>query len=224
MLYQPALSHQIKQLEDELGTKLVERTNRRCLADSGRRGISRSRDPNFRAGLIRRLEKRLGRSGRGRVAGDRCCQHRGMQHSAGTTAQFPTRVPNIAIDIREMEPGEQVEALRKETIDIGLLFLSIQDPTLDSALVSRERLIVALPTGHRAASAGKVRLRDLESETFLIPRQQPVPGFHELVLNTPEQAECLLLACSRLDCFRPRCFSWQDNSESPWCRSRFNST
>jgi DNA-binding transcriptional LysR family regulator len=83
-----------------------------------------------------------------------------------------------------MEPGEQVEALRKETIDIGLLFLSIQDPSFDSALVSRERLIVALPKGHRAASAGTVCLRDLETENFLIPRQQVVPGFHELVLNT----------------------------------------
>jgi DNA-binding transcriptional LysR family regulator len=42
---------------------------------------------------------------------------------------------------------------------------------------------MALPTGHPAASAEKIRLRDLEAETFLIPRQQPVPGFHELVLE-----------------------------------------
>jgi DNA-binding transcriptional LysR family regulator len=97
---------------------------------------------------------------------------------------FRRESPGIVIDIREMEPGEQVEALRKETIDIGMLFLSIQDPALDSVLVSRERLILALPTGHRAASADKVNLRDLESETFLIPRRQPVPGFHELVLST----------------------------------------
>lgn len=44
--------------------------------------------------------------------------------------------------------------------------------------------MVALPTGHRAAAWEKVRLRDLESETFLIPREQPVSRFHELVLET----------------------------------------
>ena len=77
-----------------------------------------------------------------------------------------------------------MNALRKESIDIGLLFLSIQDPALESVLISRERLIAAIPTGHPAASREKVHLRDLAEETFLIPRQQSVPGFHELVLDT----------------------------------------
>jgi DNA-binding transcriptional LysR family regulator len=79
----------------------------------------------------------------------------------------------MSIDIREMEPAEQVEALRRESIDIGLLFLSIDDPALDSLVVSRERLIVALPTGHPAANEEKIRLSILEAETFLIPRSSP---------------------------------------------------
>jgi DNA-binding transcriptional LysR family regulator len=101
---------------------------------------------------------------------------------------FRRESPNIQVDIREMEPGEQVDALRKETIDVGLLFLSIQDPALDSTLISRERLVLALPTGHPAASKEHVRLRDLAGEPFLIPRQQSVPGFHELVLGTLRDA------------------------------------
>jgi len=98
--------------------------------------------------------------------------------------RFRRESPNLKIDIREMEPGEQVDALHKETIDIGLLFLSIQDPAFDSVVISREKLIVALSTGHPAASKDQVRLRDLAQETFLIPRQQSVPGYHELVLET----------------------------------------
>lgn len=97
---------------------------------------------------------------------------------------FRRQSPHLNIDIHEMEPGEQMDALTKESIDIGLLFLSIQNPAFDSTLVSRERLIVAIPTGHQAASKEKVRLAELKDETFLIPRRQPVSGFHELVLNT----------------------------------------
>jgi DNA-binding transcriptional LysR family regulator len=97
---------------------------------------------------------------------------------------FRRESPHLSIDVHEMEPGEQVDALHKESIDIGLLFLSIQDPAFESILISRERLIAAIPTGHPAASHDKVRLQDLAEETFLIPRRQSVPGFHELVLNT----------------------------------------
>jgi DNA-binding transcriptional LysR family regulator len=181
---QPALSHQIKQLEDELGTQLVERTNRRVrLTTAGEVFLARATRILEQLDQATRETARVGQGDAGSLV-----------IGAVSTAvcsilpellrSFRRESPNIAIDIREMEPGEQVEALRKETIDIGLLFLSIQDPSLDSTLVSRERLIVALPTRHRAASARTVCLRELESETFLIPRQQLVPGFHELVLNT----------------------------------------
>jgi DNA-binding transcriptional LysR family regulator len=181
---QPALSHQIRQLEEELGTQLVERSNRRVrLTAAGE---------VFRDRAVRILEQldqaaretaRVGQGEEGSlvvgVVSTAVCSVlpeilRGIRREA----------PNISIDIREMEPAEQVEALRRETIDIGLLFLAIQDSSFDSLVISRERLIVALPAGHRAAAADRVRLSDLETETFLIPRQQPVPGFHEVVLET----------------------------------------
>jgi DNA-binding transcriptional LysR family regulator len=181
---QPALSHQIRQLEEELGTKLVERTNRRVrLTAAGEVFLARAVRILEQLDQAARETARMGQGDAGSLV-------IGVVSTAVCSVlpqllrNFRRESPNIAIDIREMEPGEQVEALRKETIDIGLLFLSIQDPALDSLVVSRERLILALPTGHPAATAEKVRLRDLAAETFLIPRQQSVPGFHELVLET----------------------------------------
>ncbi len=181
---QPALSQQIRQLEEELGTELVERTNRRVrLTEAGEVFLARASRILEQMEQAARETARVGQGDAGSLV-------IGVVSTAVCSVlpellrSFRRESPNINVDIREMEPGEQVEALRKETIDIGLLFLSIQDPALDSALVSRERLIVALPTGHPAASRELVRLRDLESETFLIPRRQIVPGFHELVLDT----------------------------------------
>lgn len=181
---QPALSHQIRQLEEELGTQLVERTNRRVrLTAAGE--IFRTRV----AGILQQLDQaarettRIGQGEAGSLVA-------GVVSTAvcGVLPEIlrgmKREVPNVAIDIREMEPAEQVEALRRESIDIGLLFLAIQDSGLDSLVVSRERLIVAVPVGHPAASADQVRLNDLASETFLIPRRQPVPGFHEVVQET----------------------------------------
>lgn len=180
---QPALSHQIKQLEEELGTQLVERTNRRVrLTAAGE--VFRSRAGRILEQLDQAVREtaRLGQGEAGSlvvgVVSTAVCSVlpqilRGIRREA----------PGMSSDIREMEPAEQVEALRRETIDIGLLFLAIQDPAFDSLVIARERLIVALPTGHPAAASEKVRLSELEEETILIPRQQPVPGFHEAVLD-----------------------------------------
>jgi DNA-binding transcriptional LysR family regulator len=181
---QPALSHQIRQLEEELGTQLVERSNRRVrLTAAGEVFLARA------ARILEQLDqaaRETARVGQGE-AGSLVI---GVVSTAVCSVlpellrSFRREAPDISIDIREMEPAEQVEALRRETIDIGLLFLAIQDPAFDSVVVSKERLIVALPTGHPAAAVETVDLGDLETETFLIPRQQPVAGFHEVVLET----------------------------------------
>jgi|SRR5581483_1443947 len=181
---QPALSHQIKQLEEELGAQLVERTSRRVrLTPAGEVFLERAGRILEQVDQAVRETARMGQGDAGSlvigaVSTAVCSVLPDLLRSVRREA------PRISIDIREMEPAEQVEALRRETIDIGLLFLSIQDPAFDSMVVSRERLILALPTGHAASTAEEVRLRDLESETFLIPRQQPVTGFHEIVLDT----------------------------------------
>lgn len=180
---QPALSHQIKQLEAELGVQLVERSNRRVrLTAAGEVFLARATRILEELDRAARETARVGQGEAGNLV-------IGVVSTAvcSILPELLRRVrkesPHISIDIREMEPAEQVDALRRETIDIGLLFLAIEDSTLDSVVVSKERLILALPTGHPAA-APEVRLNDLKTETFLIPRRQPVRGFHEIVLET----------------------------------------
>jgi DNA-binding transcriptional LysR family regulator len=181
---QSALSHQIKQLEDELGVQLIARTNRRVqLTPAGEAFLVRATrlleqmDQAVRE-AARIGQGELGSLGIGVVSTAVC------SYLPAILRAFRRESPGLSIDVHEMEPSEQVDALRKESIDIGLLFLSIQDPAFESVLISRERLIAAIPTGHSAAHQEKIRLRDLAEETFLIPRQQSVPGFHELVLDT----------------------------------------
>jgi len=143
---QPALSHQIKQLEEELGTQLVERSNRRVrLTAAGE--VFRERAARILE-QVDQAARETARAGQGE-AGSLII---GVVSTAVCSVlpellrRFRRDSPDISIDIREMEPAEQVEALRRETIDIGLLFLSIQDVAFDSLVVSSERLIVATNT------------------------------------------------------------------------------
>jgi len=180
---QSALSHQIRQLEDEVGTQLIERTNRRVrLTPAGEVFLLRA------TGLLEQMDQavrettKIGQGELGSLAigvvSTAVCSY-----LPGILRAFRRESPDLNIDVHEMEPGEQVHALHKESIDLGLLFLSIQHPAFESVLISKERLIAAIPTGHVAAAHDKVRLRDLAEETSLIPRHQAVPGFHEIVLD-----------------------------------------
>ena len=132
---QPALSHQIKQLEEELGTRLVERTNRRVrLTAAGEVFLAR-------AGRILEQVDQAVRDTALAGLGEAGNLIIGVVSTAVCSVlpqllpRFRREAPRISVDIREMEPAEQVDALRREAIDIGLLFLSIQDPDFDSVLV-----------------------------------------------------------------------------------------
>jgi len=185
---QPALSHQIRQLEEEIGAKLFERTNRRVrLTAAGnvfRDRVRVSLDQAARAAL------EAGKVGRGEAGTISV----GVGSSAVWTVlprllrRFQRMAPAASIDIREMEPSEQLEGLRHETLDFGLLRAPVNDPELDSIVISSEKLIVALPERHKAASHRQVDLRSLVNETLVAPRRQSMPASHEIALKACEEA------------------------------------
>lgn len=170
----------------------------KCVQSNSGRADSRTTE----SGRARNDARRARRS---RQPSHWSCKHGCVQRLPDLLRSVRREAPHVAIDIREMEPAEQVEALRREAIDIGLLSLSIQDPAFDSLVVPREHLIVALRTGHAGPTAGKVRLSELEAETFLIPRRQPVSGFHEVFLATLRSGGAPSPRCSRRDCSKQRC-------------------
>ena len=181
---QAALSHQIQHLEGELGVRLLDRSNRRVrLTEAGEVFLTRAVRILEQMDLATRESVQHGTGVSGSLVIG-AVSTAVSSHLPAILREFRRESPNIKVDIREMEPGEQTDALHKETIDVGLLVLAVQDPAFHSALISRERLILALPTGHPAASKGQVSLRDVARDSFLIPRKQSVPGFHELVLAT----------------------------------------
>ncbi len=63
-------------------------------------------------------------------------------------------------------------------IDVGFLYLPLEDATLEIERVSREPLVLALPAAHPLASTSKLELRDVVDEPFVLPARYPMPGLY----------------------------------------------
>ncbi len=186
---QPPLSKQIKQLEDELGVLLFERTSRGVrMTGAGELLLEEARRIFVQLDQTARVVRRVGRGEVGRLT-------LGFVPSASNEVlppilrEFRDRFPGIELFLREMRPDQIVRRLRDRQIDAGVLYLPLEDASLDIGCVSREPLVLALPEAYPLASQDRVELRAVAEEPFILPaRYQDMPGLYGQVTEACRQA------------------------------------
>ncbi len=177
---QPALSQNIRQIEDELGVQLFERnTHKVVLTPSGK---------VFYREAVATLEH-LERTVR---ATQRAAQGEGGALSIGFTtsamlgelpsriSNFRKRYPNIEILFRELTLDSLVDALRIGAVDLGCSDIDVIDEMLESAPLKAVPVVVVLNKAHPLARHSSLRLDMLASETFILP----APDSHHSLYNT----------------------------------------
>jgi LysR family transcriptional regulator, benzoate and cis,cis-muconate-responsive activator of ben and cat genes len=93
--------------------------------------------------------------------------------------------PDLDITMSELTTLQQVDALKKGRIEIGFGRLQFDDPDVKQDVLREERLIAALPIGHRLLNSfGSLRLKDLASETLIIYPKHPRPSYADQVLSS----------------------------------------
>ncbi|HKX55676.1 MAG TPA: LysR substrate-binding domain-containing protein [Xanthomonadales bacterium] len=165
---QPTLSTQIKKLEEELGTQLVERSPknimltpvgeeiaeraRKLLADVEQiRAVARrSSDPaegNLRLGLFPTLAPYL-------------LPHvvPGLRH----------RFPRLRLQLTEEKTEMLLRMLHRGELDAALLALPIPEAGLQIEILFREPFLLALPAHHELAQAPEVSIDDLHGNELLL--------------------------------------------------------
>ena len=165
---QPTLSTQIKKLEDELGVRLFERTNKRVLlTPAGQVLIAQARvileetatlqemaqhttDPMagpLRLGLIPTLAPYL------------------LPH---IVPPLRATYPNLHLYLREERTARLVKDLHAGRLDAVLLALPIPDDRLESIELFREPFVLALPVGHYLSDKAEVSEADLHGADLLL--------------------------------------------------------
>ena len=118
---QPALSRQIRKLEDELGVQLFRRTAIRVeLTEAGQLFLEEVRRGLVQLEWATRVARRAGRVKVGRLAVGVVDP---MTYSVlpAILREFHRRYPDVKLDLSEMHTGQQMPALREDRLQVGFL-------------------------------------------------------------------------------------------------------
>lgn len=190
---QPPLSQQIKAVEDELGTTLLERNRRSVrLTEPGRLFLRQAR------AIVAQLDDagdEVRRAARGEAGEIRLA----FTGSVPMFAPFPRfiqafreRSPGVRVEMGHLSSGAQLQALADRRIDVGFLRPSHQfapGPDIETRCIWEDELLAVLPAGHRLARArGGVRMADLAGESFILFPRGIGCGVHDHVMGLASQA------------------------------------
>ncbi len=190
---QPALSQQIKSLEEQLGARLFHRAKRSVtLTETGTAFLHEVRETLAQAEKAVRIAKDTARGEAGHI-------DIGLVGSVMYDPRFPLLLtdfnknhPGVRISLHEMPILTQIESVRARQLDIAVIRAPIPSNALEDVeffTLSSQRLVVALPEAHRLAACEAIRLADLANDPFLAFADPPGVGIGQALLNLCREAE-----------------------------------
>ena len=180
---QPALSQQIRSLEEQVGVPLFVRHPRGVeLTEAGAALLEEARTLLAESD---RLEAAVEGLRRGGGTGVRIGLAPGLPRSLfpELLAALRRREPDAGVEVRELTTPEQVEALAAGDLDLGLVREPVDDPGLAHRTLLVEPLGVSLPAGHPLAARESLTLRELADELFVCFPRPWAPSLHDVLVG-----------------------------------------
>jgi DNA-binding transcriptional LysR family regulator len=176
---QPALTQQLKSLEQDLQVQLLFRSKREVrLTPAGQNFLRNARLLIEQAQLTVSQAQQV---------------HRG-EHGSVSIGYTPLAlfcvlpellnglcsiVPNVHPNLIQMTASEQEEALRFGRINAGLLQTPLEDPTIVVEHILTLDYIAVVPAHHPLASQPFLRSSDFRNQPLVIPSRAVAPRIHE---------------------------------------------
>ncbi|MEI0891146.1 LysR substrate-binding domain-containing protein [Pseudomonas aeruginosa] len=188
---QPPLSQQIQALEEEIGARLFERTNRRVeLTDAGRLFLDESRQVLAQVDKAVLLARRahLGELGELKI---------GFTSSAPFTSTIPSSIhafrkayPDVHLDLQEMSSRQVLKALLEESLQVGVIRPLALPDAVHWVELFREPLVAVLRADHPLAAGSEdgLAIAALAEEPFMFFPRSYGTGLYDQVIALTRQA------------------------------------
>jgi DNA-binding transcriptional LysR family regulator len=168
---QPAISAQVRQLEQELRTELFERFGSRISLTTAGRIFADYAEQMLE--LRRRAQDsiaELEKTPRGELviaANEATC----IYVLPEVFSEFRLRFPAIQVQVVRSYGAHVVEAVMDNSADFGLVQLPVTEKRLQVVDVHRDEIRLIAPSGHPLASLKSVTPQDLREHDLLLPKQ-----------------------------------------------------
>lgn len=182
---QPALTRQLRMLEDNVGATLLLRSRQgiklTAAGETFHSEVSR---------LLREFEqtkqnaRRIAAGKLGQLRLGVTVMHLWSPQIVQLLNEFREQYSDVTLKIMSLLSAPQIKALKRQQLDAGLLFFPPQDDTdLCSHKLYEDRLVLVTSVGSRLASDPPRRLADLNGEDFIWFDRSATPAYHDKLIH-----------------------------------------
>ncbi|MDL4861013.1 LysR family transcriptional regulator [Halomonas elongata] len=180
---QPPLSASLRQLEEDLGTRLLDRNSKHVtLTPAGEIFQRQARRLLEQLEDSRQQVKRAASSPSGllKVGFTPAMIFRCLPRALDLLQE---QQPGIDIKLIEKNSANQVEAVSEGQIDIGFIHSMPLPEGLDSLMIADEPFLCCLPAHHHMARRTRVSLNDLRNEPMVMFGRDLAPHYYDRILS-----------------------------------------
>src|ERR1043165_2410192 len=167
---QPAISSQIRALEEEVGAKLFDRSGGKvALTAAGKvfQQYAEQTHDSRKTMLVTVAE--MERVPRGEIvvgANEGTCLHILPE----VFAEFKKLYPNVGVQISRLERAKILESIIDNSVDFGVVSTPVDDKRLTVVTIHRDELVIVVPPNHPLGGAKKASIADVAQFPLLLPK------------------------------------------------------
>ncbi len=167
---QPAISSQIRALEEEVGAKLLDRSGGKVAVTGPGKVFQKYAEDVLeqrRVMLVALAE--MHRVPRGELvvsANEGTCLHILPE----VFAEFKRQYPSVAVSVKRQEHNKILEAIIENSCDFGVVSMPVPDKRLTVVPIHRDELIVITPPHHPLAGQNKATVAEVVEYPLLLPK------------------------------------------------------
>ncbi len=167
---QPAISSQIRALEEEVGARLFDRSGGRVALTGAGKIFQHYAEQSLEARkTMMTTVAEMERVPRGEIvvgANEGTCLHILPE----VFAEFKKSYPEVGVQISRLERAKILESIIDNSVDFGVVSVPVDDKRMTVVNIHRDELIIIAPAGHPLGKMKQATVADAAQYPLLLPK------------------------------------------------------